>query len=289
MFEELLPPDGVMVPSEILYNKSLSVGLKTTWMLLRGLAGEDGETPLMAISTLCEVTGKCRATIYGHLSKLSALGLLWWQPRGIGRLSVTFIPESQQRNPAEDCGDESKNLDNLSKNLDSNSLKLKALTQREDLLVNSTACVKEIGVQEFRQSVQEFSPAQDQERPSQPEQESEKTPAQVYREVMHLTANRLQREEMDSTVSDVELWRQTLKFWMLHNWNPFNVPGLLDMYAQGGPQSVRQKAASRDHRKPPLGDHSEQRERDRQEARRIIAQARQKRRLSESASQPREG
>ena len=29
---------------------------------------------------------------------------------------------------------------------------------------------------------------------------------------MHLTANRVQREEMDSTVGDLDLWRETLKY-----------------------------------------------------------------------------
>jgi len=273
MFEELLPPDGVMVPSEILYDKSLSVGLKTTWMLLRGLAGEDGEMPIMSISTLCEVLGKSRTTIYRHLAEMSEIGLLRWQPQGIGKLAVEFrcCVEGQE-----------------SQKWDSNSLKLKAFNQREELLINPEAEVNGINVPKVGQSVPKTGQG------GICEQESgqlpvDKTPAQVYREVMHLTANRLQREEMDSTVSDVALWRQTLKFWMLHNWNPFNVPGLLDMYAQGGPQGVRQKAASRDRRKPPLGDHSEQRERDRLEARRIISEARQKRRLSESASQPGEG
>lgn len=285
MFEELLPPNGVNVPSEILYDKSLSVGLKTTWGLLRGLAGEDGEMPQMAISTLCEITGKCRATIYGHLGRLSELGLLRWQPQGSGRLSVIFLAETPRHTPVNQTVDESKNLDNLSNNLDSNSLKLKPIAQGEDLKLKAKAKIKEGGVQKIRQSVQKIGQAPIQEQPPQPEREIEKTPAEVYREVMHLTTNRVQREEMDSTVGDVDLWRETLKYWMLHNWNPFNVPGLLDMYSQGGPQGVRRGAGGGGREKPPRGDQSEQRERDRNEARRVIAQAREKRRLSESANQ----
>ena len=114
MFEELLPPDGVNVPNKILYNKSLSVGLKTTWMQLRGLADEDGEMPMMSISTLCEITGKSRTTTYDHLSQLSELGLLQWQPRGIGRLVVKFILDDAHNQQV----DESENLDNLSGNPD---------------------------------------------------------------------------------------------------------------------------------------------------------------------------
>ena len=116
----------------------------------------------------------------------------------------------------------------------------------------------------------------------------DKTPAEIYRQVMHLTANRVQREEMDSTVGDVDLWRETLKYWMLHNWNPFNIPGLLDMYAQGGPQGTRRGAGRGIREKPQLENQSEQRKRDRIEARMIIAEAREKRRLRESANQQRE-
>jgi len=281
MFEELLPPNGVNVPSEILYDKSLSVGLKTTWGLLRGLAGEDGEMPQMAISTLCEITGKSRATIYRHLAQLGELGLLQWHPQGNGKLVVDFRCCSD--------GDESQNWDNLSQKWDSNSLKLKPIAQREDLKLKAKAGVKKISVPELRQSVSITRQAQVQEQPPQPEREIEKTPAEVYREVMHLTTNRVQREEIDSTVEDVALWRETLKYWMLHNWNPFNVPGLLDMYSQGGPQGVRRGVGGGDREKPPRGDQSDQRERDRIEARRIIAEAREKRRLSESANQRREG
>jgi hypothetical protein len=280
MFEELLPPDGVMVPSEILYNKSLSVGLKTTWMQLRGLAGEYGEMPVMAISALCEILGKSRTTIYDHLSQLNELGLLQWQPYGRGRLSVRFMLQSDRN--LENV--ESENSDNLSGNPDVNSLKLIDKALIKELKTKSKTTIKKLRVRKSGQSFRETGPEQESRQLA-----NDKTPAEVYREVMHLTANRLQREEMDRAVSDVELWRQTLRFWMLHNWNPFNVPGLLDMYARGGPRKIRQKAATRECLKQPLGDHSEQRERDRREARRIIAEARQKRRLAESASQPGEG
>jgi len=277
MFEELLPQDGVMVPCEILYDKSLSVGLKTTWMQLRGMADEDGDMPMMSISTLCEITGKSRTTTYDHISQLSELGLLQWQPCGSGRLVVKFILD-----------DAHNQRDDESENPDVNSLKLKDIAQIKELKANTKSMIKEVGVRKTGQSVRE-SGLGDVEKQAARQIPIGKTPAEIYRQVMHLTANRVQREEMDSTVGDVDLWRETLKYWMLHNWNPFNVPGILDMYAKGGPQSVRRGAGRGKFQKTQLGDHSEQRERDRLEARRIIAEARQKRRSSESASQPGEG
>ena len=209
MFEELLPPDGVKVPNKVLYNKSLSVGLKTTWMQLRGLADEDGEMPMMSISTLCEITGKSRTTTYDHLSQLSELGLLQWQPRGIGRLVVKFILDDAHNQQV----DESENLDNLSGNPDVNSLKLKDIAHGKDLKTNTKAMIKEGRVRKIGQSVRE-SGLGDVETQETGQISIKKTPAEIYRQVMHLTANRVQREEMDSTVGDVDLWRETLKYWM---------------------------------------------------------------------------
>jgi hypothetical protein len=276
MFEELLPRDGVFVPSQIVYNKSLSVGLKTTWMQLRGLAGEDGETPMMAISALCEIIGKSRPTVYRHLSQLGEMGLLQWQPLGIGRLSVDFQISR--------FADESQNCNNLSQKRDSNSLKLNNMVQRDDLNLKAKAEIKELSISELRQPVSKTrqQPAQEQEPVA--EHAVEKTPAQIYREVIHLTANRVQREEMDQLVSDLDLWRRTLKYWMLHNWNPFNVPGMLDMYRQGGPQRSRRSPGGDSGEKPLLEDQSEQRERDRVQVRKMIEEAREKRRRNEAAS-----
>ena len=209
---------------------------------------------------------------------MSELGLLEWQPYGRGRLSVRFMLQTTVSQQDE----ESEKSDNLSGNPDVNSLKLKDIALREDLKANTPAKFKELRVRKSGQSVRETGQDQDHEQGSgQPPEE--KTPAQIYREVMHLTANRVQREEMDRLVSDLELWRQTLKYWMLHNWNPFNLPGMLDMYKQGGPQGGRRNGRRAAGEKPLLGDQSAQRERDRSEARRMIAAARSKRRARGSA------
>ena len=277
MFEELLPNDGVLVPSQILFNKSLSVGSKTTWMQLRALVGEDGEMPMMSISALCEITGKSRTTIYDHLSQLAELDFLQWQSYGRGRLSVSFVLDFEEEQRVE----ESEKSDNLSGNPDVNSLKLNDIALRKDLIANTKAVNKELRVRKSGQSVRETGQAQVQEQESGQAPEEE-TPAQVYREVMHLTPNRIQREEIDQLVSDLDLWRQTLKYWMLHNWNPFNLPGLLDLYQQGGPQKSRSFDRRDAGEESSFEQDSEQRERNRSEALRIIAQAREKRRAREA-------
>lgn len=141
---------------------------------------------------------------------------------------------------------------------------------------------KELRGRKSGQSVRESGQAQvhGQESGQSPEEE---TPAQVYREVMHLTPNRVQREEIDRVVGDLDLWRETLRYWMLHNWNPFNLPGLLDMYQQGGPQKGRSFGRRDAGEESSFEQDSEQRERNRSEALRIIAEARAKRRAREAA------
>jgi hypothetical protein len=56
----------------------------------------------------------------------------------------------------------------------------------------------------------------------------------LYREVIHLQANYLQREEIAERVGESEtclrLWRATLTEWMLRGNNPKNVLGMLKVY-----------------------------------------------------------
>lgn len=52
----------------------------------------------------------------------------------------------------------------------------------------------------------------------------------LYREVIHLQANYLQREEIALTVTNLRLWRAILLEWMLRGNNPKNVLGMLRQY-----------------------------------------------------------
>ena len=55
-----------------------------------------------------------------------------------------------------------------------------------------------------------------------------------YREIMRLQMNYLQREFVVKNVSCCErgraLWRATLTEWMLHGFNPKNVPGMVKLW-----------------------------------------------------------
>lgn len=52
----------------------------------------------------------------------------------------------------------------------------------------------------------------------------------TYRDVIHLQANYLQREEIALTVGNVRVWEAVLLQWMLEGRNPKNVLGMLRAY-----------------------------------------------------------
>ena len=86
--------------------------------MLKGLAWGQSETPPLSFEQLEEITGKSRATIYGHLRVLDTRGALRWRSAGDATLIVSFIPlddpETLEELP------ESRNLDsyNESRKLD---------------------------------------------------------------------------------------------------------------------------------------------------------------------------
>lgn len=51
-----------------------------------------------------------------------------------------------------------------------------------------------------------------------------------YRDIVHLQANYLQREEIALTVTNERIWEVVLLEWMLEGRNPKNVLGMLKTY-----------------------------------------------------------
>jgi hypothetical protein len=55
----------------------------------------------------------------------------------------------------------------------------------------------------------------------------------IYRDLTHLTPKPIQRKLIVDGVGDLERWRSTVKDWLEHDWNPKNIPGMLERYAHG--------------------------------------------------------
>lgn len=57
----------------------------------------------------------------------------------------------------------------------------------------------------------------------------------AYREVVHLQLNHIQRKYVAENVScdprGQGLWRATLEEWMLHGFNPKNIPGMVKLWS----------------------------------------------------------
>jgi hypothetical protein len=64
-------------------------------------------------------------------------------------------------------------------------------------------------------------------------------PVSIYRVLMHLTPNAIQRQALASSVHDLERWQASLEHWAMHSWNPRNLVGMLELYERGGPEGCR--------------------------------------------------
>ena len=75
-------------------------------------------------------------------------------------------------------------------------------------------------------------------------------PTHIYRMVTGLKLNHTQSKLLSEQVQDVEIWRQTIMHWLLHNWSPLNLPGLRELY-QGSGVEFCCTCNSLQNRKPP--------------------------------------
>ena len=66
-----------------------------------------------------------------------------------------------------------------------------------------------------------------------------KDPVRIYHQLAGIKPNQVQRGEIARKVSDSELWRRSVEHWMLHRWNPVNLPGIMELYRRGGPEACK--------------------------------------------------
>ena len=90
MARPLLPPRGVVIPTQMIYHPQLPPAVVLTWIQLRGLAWDGTHTPPLSMQELVALTGKRQATIYGHMSQLRDIAALSWVATGQGKIIVSF-------------------------------------------------------------------------------------------------------------------------------------------------------------------------------------------------------
>jgi len=105
MSRQLLPPRGIFVDTQVLFDLSISPALRDTLLQLKALAWGQDETPAISIHEIATLTGKSDRTIYGHLASLRDNGALRWRNSAAGTIIVyDFRPANHDglQNSAED-------------------------------------------------------------------------------------------------------------------------------------------------------------------------------------------
>jgi hypothetical protein len=111
----LLPPEGIFVPTSILYDKTIPPSARDTWIRLRGLAWGKTQTPPLEVKMICDLFGISQSTLYGHMLLLKHREACTWSTVSKQTIIVSF-----------------GNLNENSKNLESPNLVVNQLN-KEDL------------------------------------------------------------------------------------------------------------------------------------------------------------
>jgi hypothetical protein len=189
---------------------------------------------------------KSPSTIYGHMAILRSLGALRWRSCGNGMLTVSFPDQEIETHPIFQIPGilESASLKDLmianhnhlnikrespfleSKKLENrDSLGTRAPTQPDNNQTRLDDCPAEL----------DYSPAELDNCPS----ELDYSPIGIYRSLMKVKPNQVQRAAILEQVKDYDQWYACLEHWLTHKWSKVNIPGMLELYQRGGPEQCR--------------------------------------------------
>ncbi len=59
-------------------------------------------------------------------------------------------------------------------------------------------------------------------------------PVDIYHSLAGLKPNPVQRRMMQTSITNLSLWRAVVEHWLFHGWNPKNISGMLELYLRGG-------------------------------------------------------
>jgi hypothetical protein len=259
---ETIPPPTISLPTSLLYHSGLQRSVLFTWVQLRGLAAQlpSGacQTPPLRVAQLAHLTGICEATLYIHLAVLRTAQALDWRPTGRGSLIVSFPamdePEPEPPDPAANSAEQPPANPQPSDLNSASAAPAPALQNSRILesapLLSLTPPPQNTGrrrrekrhadqISRKPENKTELAAQASPGPPISPPGQVPRSPVALYRACMHLTLNAAQRQQVEETVSDPELWADSLDHWRTHGWNPRNLPGLLDFYSRGGPPMCR--------------------------------------------------
>lgn len=263
----LLPPRYVLAPPEIVYNHGIPESVRLTYIMLRGLAWGSLETPPLSMDQLMSILNKKQSAIYKHMAVLRRRGALLWHPAGHGTFIVSFSDDRAGLRRVNQALPQA--MDSLQSG-DSTKMESPYLNHLNNININLNKD-DDNKIKGFHDSGKALkSPGLSQDQVQAP------TPFSIYQGLTGLALNPSQQGQVSGQVRDLELWQATIEHWLFHGWRPRNLPGLLNLYTQGGPDCCKMcRPGPRAPRAAPQ-DASEQRARDRAYALAAIQQARQK-------------
>ncbi len=97
MTHSLLPPRGIFVPTQMIFNTQIPSAVLVTWIQLRSLAWSGWVTPPLSVPELASIIGIHPARLQRHLAQLQDISALVSRSTGNGKLILSF-PEEQIMN-----------------------------------------------------------------------------------------------------------------------------------------------------------------------------------------------
>lgn len=104
MQRSFLSPRTVFIPPALACDGAIPAAYLLTWLQLRSLVQEGGETPPLDLQQLLKMAGIAKSTLYRHLAFLKARQVLDWRTAGRGLLIISFAAEVVQADFPSDPG-----------------------------------------------------------------------------------------------------------------------------------------------------------------------------------------
>lgn len=239
MTRPLLPPNGIFVPTRLIYDHALPPALLQTWSQLRGLAWGAAVTPDMKFSEIAAILKKSPSTLYRHMSSLRNLDVLSWHTTETGSIIVSF-PEQEVIHPG---------YENTPLTLDSQNRELpyppslppEVYSDSQPISLKDSELTHDVYLEDelLGGGERECEGERGNLNSQNCAKNDPSTAVSVYRQIAHLTPSPAQRRLLKRKVSDLSLWERTLEHWIGHGWNPRNLAGMLDLYQRGGASGCR--------------------------------------------------
>ena len=93
MNHSLLPPRGIFVPTQMIFNTQLPTAVLVTWIQLRCLAWRGWSTPPFSLPELASLIGIHPARLQRHLAELQDISTLVCRSAEDGKLILSFPEE----------------------------------------------------------------------------------------------------------------------------------------------------------------------------------------------------